>query len=57
MKKLLLFITLGISLHLSAQNLQFQWVKNWPFAIDMRTCDSKDNIYLAGKVFDTLQYG
>jgi len=57
MKKLLLFITLGISLHLSAQNLQFQWVKNWPFAIDKRSCDSKDNIYLAGKVFDTLQYG
>jgi len=57
MKRILLFAFICTTLQLSAQNLQFQWVKNWPFAIDMRTCDSKDNIYLAGKVFDTLQYG
>jgi len=57
MKRFLLLATILITSQLSAQNLQFQWVKSWPFAIDMRTCDSEDNIYLAGKVFDTLQYG
>ena len=57
MKRFLLLATILITSQLSAQNLQFQWVKSWPFAIDMRTCDSEDNIYLAGRVFDTLQYG
>lgn len=57
MKRFLLLATILITSQLSAQNLQFQWVKSWPFSIDMRTCDSEDNIYLAGKVFDTLQYG
>ena len=57
MKRFLLLASILITSQLSAQDLQFQWVKNWPFAIDMRTCDSEDNIYLAGRVFDTLQYG
>jgi len=55
MKKLILLITMGFSLPLSAQDLQFQWVKQIPGAVRMVT-DSHDNVYIAGTFSDTLSF-
>ncbi|HBG69341.1 MAG: hypothetical protein A2W93_16200 [Bacteroidetes bacterium GWF2_43_63] len=55
MKKFLLLTFILITSQLSAQDLQFQWVKQIPGAVRMVT-DSHDNLYIAGTFADTLSY-
>jgi len=55
MKRILLFAFICTTLQLSAQNLQFQWVKQIPGAARIVT-DSHDNVYISGSFTDTLSY-
>lgn len=55
MNRFLLLATILITSQLSAQDLQFQWVKQIPDAVRMVT-DSHDDVYIAGTFSDTLSF-
>ena len=55
MRRFILLASILIISQLSAQDMQFQWVKQIPGAVRIIT-DSHDNVYIAGTFSDTLSY-